>query len=176
MSRTAAPAEPAGRVATAAALAAGTSIPAPASAAAMSAGASGWQRSVRQRERIVGSRPVGWWQTRKKVVAFGGSSSDFSSALAAWVFSLVRRIDDHRAVAAIGGGKLEEAAQPADLVDGDLGLQPLGLVVPAAADQRQARLGQRGEAGRSGLAGSVSRPAAGSGAPKRPPGAGRARR
>ena len=49
----------------------------------MASSSSDWKSRRRQRDRIVGSSRPGAWLTRKKIVFAGGSSSIFSSALAA---------------------------------------------------------------------------------------------
>ena len=70
----------------------GSGVPAAASAcdrggAQIAGSPSGCRASVRQRERMVGTRPPGAEETSRNTVRVGGSSSDFSSALAALTLS-----------------------------------------------------------------------------------------
>ena len=65
----------------------------------------------------------------RRRVRDGGSSRFFSSALAALVFMSSAGSTMTIAVAAVMRGQRQEAADAPDLVDGEHGLEPLGLVV-----------------------------------------------
>ncbi len=66
---------------------------------------------------------------------------------------LVGRVHDGHAPPSVGRGEGEEGLHPPHLLDGDLGLQALGLLVPRAAEEEEAPLGQRAHAPRDRMVG-----------------------
>jgi hypothetical protein len=113
---------------------------------------SGSNRSVRQRERMVGNRPEGWCETRNITVFFGGSSSSLSSALAAegFISSAQSTITTRRAPPSEDGEKPLEAAH---FVHRQLRLEAFALRVPGAPQQQEVGLRQGAETAGDGVFG-----------------------
>ncbi len=98
---------------------------------------------MRVRERMVVSRRPGATEMSRNTVRTGGSSSDFSSAFAAFTLSSSARstITQRHMPSSVCAGK--EALELADFVDRDRAWKLLGLQVVSATDDEQPRMRER---------------------------------
>ena len=109
-----------------------------ASAAVRSASPSGCSRTIWQRERMVGSSRPAHGAIEHEQRARRRLLEVLQQRVGGVDVHVVGRIDDDDAVAAVMGRQRQKTADPADLVDGQRGLEALGLVVERAR-QMQAR-------------------------------------
>jgi hypothetical protein len=116
------------------------------------------QRSAARADRRQ-TAPEGWCETRNSTVFFGGSSSSFSSALAADRVHLVGAVHDHDAARRRPGGHGEEALDRARTsstrmtVGQRLAVSSRGSAGSADQACRQVGLGQGPEAAGDGVVG-----------------------
>ena len=105
--------------------------------------ASGSRSSRRQRERMVGSSRLGSDEISRNSARCGGSSSDFSSALAALMLSssALSTITTRQAFSA--GSQAQERFEPAHLVDRGCWPRSAWRAVVGPAQHQQARMRQR---------------------------------